>query len=630
MKKNLGLSALLYAFVLSSYAQQNAEDNKETEQLKEVEVVSDSKFELNSKTSGKVVTKITNDVIEKSKGLSVSEVLNKYSGIQINESTSNAGNVQGVSVRGGRSGQVLVRIDGVTVNDPSALSSEFDFRLLNLEQIESIEVLKGGASTLFGSGASAGVINIKLKESAKKILAANFNFSFGTNQNAEEDNTSLNDTRVSAGLNGSYKKVSYLFSVNHQVTNGLSAAEPLSDNEIFENDPFEKTGLYAKLNYKINDDFNWGVYGNFDEIDSSFDNFDQTDGENSFRSRQRRVGNIIALKFYEGIEFNYSDGFAWSDRVFSNTFETDSFNYTFDAFFTKKFELGLKVAAGVNGSFSNTESFFLEQQSIDADFNIVDPYVNVVYNSDFGFNLNLGGRLNIHSDYDNEFLYSINPSYNIQLKDAYLQLLSSYSTAYITPSLFDLNDPFSGNPDLEPEESATLEGGFKYERNSKISLSAVYFHRNQENALGFDPLTFVSTNAEDDFETQGVEVEFRGRFLTNDALNVSLNYTYTDLKDVPNSSRIAKDVVNANIGYDITKSTNILASYQYRGDRNDSNFTTTILEEYNLLDFQVNQKVLENFDLFARVSNILNEDYQEAFGFETKGINYKLGLNFNF
>ena len=104
----------------------------------------------------------------------------------------------------------------------------------------------------------------------------------------------------------------------------------------------------------------------------------------------------------------------------------------------------------------------------------------------------------------------------------------------------------------------------------------------------------------------------------------TLNYTYTDVTDLPNNIRIARDVVNASIGYDISKFTNILASYQYRGRREDSDFRSfpseaVTLKEYNLLDFQVNQKVDDVFSVFARVSNIFNENYQEVLGFETKG-----------
>ena len=650
MKKNLGLGMLLGILTVNGYAQQEEGQNQAPEQLKEV-VVSDSKFDLNSKTSGKVITKITSEVLEKSIGMSVSEVLTKFSGIQINESTGQSGSNLGVSVRGGRNRQVLVRIDGVTVSDPSAGSGEFDFRLLNLEQIESIEILKGGSSVLFGSGAASAVVNIKLKRTVNKPIAANFNFTFGTNKNAEnQDYYGLADSNVSGGLRGSVGKIDYIFNANHQVTIGLSAAESADVNEELENDSFKKNGLYAKVGYQFNDDLKWSIYGNYDELNIDFDSGAFTDGDNLIYSKQRRVGNEFKYTFIEGIKLTYTDAFSWTNRSVASSFpaEFESFNYTFDAFATKKFGEGLNVAAGANGTYSKLsvsrisfgEAFLSEQlNDRDANFDIIDPYANVVYNSDFGLNLNLGGRLNIHSDYGTHLVYSANPSYNIDLSNnSFVQVLGSYSTSYITPSLSQLFDNSFGsaNLDLEPEENATVEGGFKYERDSsKIKLSAIYFHRDHKNSIGFDSNTFQNINVEEDFETQGVEVDFSGRFLKNNALIATINYTYTDVSDLPNNIRIAKDVINASIGYDITKSTNVLASYQYRSRRGDSDFRSfpseaVTLKEYTLLDFQVNQNITENFNVFARVTNILNENYQEVLGFETKGRNIKVGLNFNF
>lgn len=651
MRKNLGLGILLCVLSLTGYAQQNVENDnkKEVEQLKEI-IVSDSKFNLNPKTSGKVIAKIPQEVLSKSKGLSVSEVLMKVGGIQINGSTSNAGSTQGVFIRGGRNRQVIVRIDGVTVSDPSAGSGEFDFKLLNLEQIESIEILKGGSSALFGSGAATAVINIKLKKAVAKPISANFNITTGTNNNAEDKAlNNISDTNLSASINGTSGKFSYLFSSNYQFTNGLSAAESLSEDIEFNSDSYKKQGLYAKLGYVISDKINYSLYANYDQINTSFDGGSFIDADNNIFSKQRRFGNLLKYSFGKDFKFEYTDGFAWSDRTVTSDFPAifKSKSYTFDAFVSKKFNLGLDIAAGANGTYSSLNVFripFGEEKlseqvnDRDANFDIIDPYANVVYVSDFGLNINLGGRLNIHSDYGTHFVYSANPSFNIDLNEAsFFQLLASYSTAYITPSLSQLFDNSFGsaNPELEPEENETFEGGFKYDRSSKHKFSAVYFHRNHENVIGFDNTTFQNINVDEAFETQGVEVAASAKFFNNDALTIYANYTYTDVKDIPNNVRIAKDVANISVGYDITKKTNVLASYQYRGKRSDSDFstfpsTTVNLKEYNLLDFQVNQKITENFDVFARASNILNEDYQEVLGFETKGRNIKVGLNFNF
>lgn len=147
MNKNsrvLGLLCLSTSII--GFAQQQTDSTK-VEQLDEV-VITDSRFALKRENSGKTVIKINKREIERNQGKTVSELINTKSGIEINGSRSNAGQSLGVYVRGGRNRQVLVLIDGVQTGDPSQINGEYDFRLLNLEQIESIEIIKGGGEYL--------------------------------------------------------------------------------------------------------------------------------------------------------------------------------------------------------------------------------------------------------------------------------------------------------------------------------------------------------------------------------------------------------------------------------------------------------------------------------------------------
>jgi len=90
---------------------------------------------------------------------------------------------------------------------------------------------------------------------------------------------------------------------------------------------------------------------------------------------------------------------------------------------------------------------------------MVDPYATVVYNSNFGLNINAGSRLNVHSEYGDHWVYNVNPSFNFKTNFP-LKVLASYSTAYITPSLYQLYSEY-GNTHLTPEESSTVEAGFQ-------------------------------------------------------------------------------------------------------------------------------------------------------------------------
>ena len=159
-KRTSAFGILCLGISLIGFSQEK--NDVKLEELDEV-VITDSRFELKRENSGKTVINISTEEIEKNQGRTIAELINTKSGIEINGSRSNAGQNLGTYVRGGNNRQVLVLIDGVQMGDPSFISGDYDLRLLNLSQIESIEIIKGAASSLYGSGAATAVINIKTK-----------------------------------------------------------------------------------------------------------------------------------------------------------------------------------------------------------------------------------------------------------------------------------------------------------------------------------------------------------------------------------------------------------------------------------------------------------------------------------
>jgi vitamin B12 transporter len=193
-------------------------------------------------------------------------------------------------------------------------------------------------------------------------------------------------------------------------------------------------------------------------------------------------------------------------------------NYGFDVFNKYNFNNEFYTVLGVNYKKSEMESYSVPfgetelSKSIDsktASFEIVDPYLNLVYVSDFGLSINSGLRLNNHSEYGSHLVYSINPSYKEDTSFGYLKGLASYSTAYITPSLFQLFEPTYGNTELEPEENETLEFGVEFGFSKKATISAVYFNRKETNFIDFVDLgnfVFQYNNIDESFTTSGLEL----------------------------------------------------------------------------------------------------------------------------
>ncbi|MFV7878478.1 TonB-dependent receptor, partial [Enterococcus faecium] len=103
---------------------------------------------------------ISKEQLERQPGKTIAQVLNESAGITIAGALNNAGTNQSVFMRGAASGRTLILLDGIPVNDPSQINNEFDLNLFSINDVERIEVCRGAQSTIYGSDAVAGVINI--------------------------------------------------------------------------------------------------------------------------------------------------------------------------------------------------------------------------------------------------------------------------------------------------------------------------------------------------------------------------------------------------------------------------------------------------------------------------------------
>ena len=599
-------------------AQDQQKDSIAIQKLDEV-VVSDSRFELKRENSGKTVIKISAEELERNQGKSVAEIINTKSGVEITGSRGREGAVYGVFTRGGRGRQVLVIIDGVRVSDPSSFSSEYDLRLLSLANIESIEIIKGAASTLYGTNAATAVISITTKKVATKKIALDITSSIGTNQTSEDQNFNGSNFSNSAQISGTLNKFTYSVGGSNTYSDGLSAIVTPENEE----DPFSKYSVDVKLGYQFSKAFKFGVYGNLTRVNNEFDeSFGFFDAPNESRSEQERIGINSSYDYGNGsLELNaaYSQYDTESITAFPSTFASN--NYVIDLFHKYNFNDRLYTIIGVN--------HISDEANVndDVNFSITDPYANVVYVSDFGLNLNAGARFNSHSEYGGHFVYNFNPSYRIKTNNGYVKALGSYATSYITPNLSQLFGAFGANPDLEPEENRTIEGGLEYAINNELRISAVYFDRNEKNGFGFDD-TFTSINISDEIDANGVETELSWK--SDLGLNIDLNYSFTERKG-DNAIRIPKHKINALVGYQFCKKTYASLSYAYTGDRVDTDFSTFTdvdLEPFSLLNAYIGHEVINNkLRVFLSVDNILNESYTEVIGFTTKGTNARMGFS---
>ena len=591
-------------------------DSQLPEAIDEV-VVSDSRFELKRENSGKTVIKISRQEIENNQGRTVSALINSKSGIQINGSRSNSGQNLGVYVRGGRNRQVLVLIDGIQVNDPSQLSGDYDFRLLNLNQIESIEITKGAASTLYGSGAASAVISITTKTANANKISTFISSSTGTNQTDADQNYDLADFTNSVAFSGTLNKFTYRTAYNQHLSDGLSAV--ISD--VNEKDTFSKQGVDVNFGYRFNPAFSLNVFGNITETNSEIDgydsNFNLADTPDEFNSKQSRIGLLSTFKYLKG-SIRLNAAYSEYDREFISSFPSTftSENFILDIHNKYVFDDTFYTVIGLN--VIESKAVFSSEQS----FSIVDPYVNLVYVSDFGLNINSGVRLNNHSDYGSHFIYNLNPSFTIKhTNNGYVKLFGSFSTSYITPSLSHLYGDFGANPTLSPEENRTIETGTEFTFNKNLRVSGLFFNREEKNTVLW--IDGGYQNAADLLHARGVELELNASFLEN--VSIQTNYTFVEYKE-DLARRIPKHKVNFKVGYEITYFTYASLSYQYTHEIFENSFSP-LLDSFNLFNLYFSHQPWEKkIKFFGGIDNLLNQKFEEIPGYTTKGRNVRLGF----
>ena len=594
--------------------QDSLQGGVDTKQLEEV-VVIDTRFPTKRSQSGKPVIKINSETLQNFQGLGLSAVLKQYAGIEILGSQTYAGQNKTVSIRGGRNRQVLILIDGVRVSDPSRIDNDFNLNFLDLSQIESIEILKGASSTLYGSSAATGVVHIKTKTSAPGFRAS-LQSSTGS-QNSQETKRDLNLFKNSLRLSQGGEKFRANAYVSHHSATGMSAVLGT------ETDPFDHLNLGTSFEYKGKTKFEVKAGYDHSTINSDYDNsFPLEDADYKLSTQMDRM--------YLNPNYNYTNGglslrlgYQKISRDFQSDFpfQTASENTQVELFNKYVFNNRIYTVVGTLIQ-KNYADYQQGQQTTQSDF-----FANVVTEFTDQIRINFGGRWNSHSNYGSHFTYSLNPSIQIFDKNqSKLKFQAAYSTAFIAPSLYQLFDPFSGNLDLQPEENTSFEIGLVY-MLKKWDLSGTYFNRIESPSLIYDLATYRYENATDQARYYGVEVVLSGSIGSKLMLDHQMTFTETrdgDLRYLPNFS------AQTRLSYSFSKVWSVNFGGQFVGKRFGLD-NTTVLKAYQL----VNASVFYQFKntplkLFFHTTNLFNENYVEIEGYATRGRNVVVGLNYLF
>lgn len=638
MKKNFIKLAAFFMLVTSCAI---AQEQDSTKTIQEV-VISDTKFAHDKAKSGRSIEKITQKELNQRKGQSVATVLSQLSGVEVVGNQGTPGKNLDLFVRGGSTNQVLILIDGNPVVDASSISSTYDLRLLPVDQVESIEILKGASTVLYGPNAAAAVINITLKKAEKNNISGTAYFNLGTQNTTENHKLYGKEANQGFSINGSNGKVSFLTSLNSTEAKGLSEAVGVN----FENDIFSRLNLNQQFGVKVNQKLKLDFFANYDKLKSTYDDGAFADNSiNNFESEQFRGGFSPSYKYNKG-EFKINSSFGILERNFtsydmwsgtSNSFYK-SRNVNVDAFNKYNIIRSLYLVTGVQFQFFDMNQFtpYGEITGNLAKYNVIDPYVTAVFETNFGLNINAGARYHKHSVYNDYLIWNFNPSFSFN--NIGLKIFSSVGGAVVSPTLYQVYSPY-GNTDLKPQQNASTEVGFEKQfLNKKIVFTGAAFYKEQDNSIVFGNLTSPPwgqyINVAGIHKTQGFEASLTIKPI--EKVEVTGNYTFVE-NDEAIAKFVAKHRANANLAVAITKKISWNVQYQYINQRNVAYFDSvtyatvnTQIPAYQLVHTNLSLQVSKTISLFAAVQNLFNEDFVETAGFTSKGRNYKVGLNLKF
>ncbi|HJS55114.1 MAG TPA: TonB-dependent receptor [Chitinophagaceae bacterium] len=629
---------------------------EDTSLLDEV-VITANKYPNKTSLTGKVVTVITKQQLERSGGKDLSQVLTEQAGIYIGGANSNAGKDKSLYLRGARVDHTLITIDGVPVYDPSGIGSNFDIRNLAVDQIDRIEILKGSQSTLYGSDAIAGVINIITKKSFPKSFSANGLLSYGSN----------NSFRGNAGINGKSGIVDYNIAYSIFDTKGIN--EAISNTGSEDKDGYRQKSYQAGLGLQAGKNARIQPYFRHNKIEGDIDQgafTDELDYTFTQKSHQAGVRNefdlgeakLNVLYNYNDIDRLYIDDSVESRNGF-DIYSRGSYKgaeHFIDAYMTMPVGAGLKLTAGADFRTSNTSQEYASvgffgpystQYAADSlHHNQTGLYAALNVNAKTGFNLELGNRLNIHSAYGSNYVFNINPSY---LLNNQFKLFANVSSGYRTPSLYQLLSEF-GNRDLEPESAFTAEGGLQYfSTDNTFSGRLTGFKRDVKDVIFFyfNSSTFQSQYINQDKQKdQGAELELSYKPGKNISLKAFYSFVDGEITTVQNGKdtsyfnliRRPKHSAGLHAGISVNEKFFVSTNLSWFDKRKDAYYDAmtfqtvhVTLASYILLDLYAEYSFHKNrIKVFADLRNLSNTRYSETAGFNTLGFNGHGGVRFNF
>ena len=542
----------------------------------------------------------------------VSQSIDRLTSSQSSDYGSESG-VKSLSLRGSSANQVLVLVDSRPVTDSQ--NGMAYLQAIPVDSIEKIEVIKGPASAIYGSGAIGGVVNVITKSPSKKpktVIESSFG-SFQTIHDSFSNSATIKDF-------GYYFNYSYDSSLGNR-----------------DNSQYRSHNWTTRLDYKIGDDnkiyFNSGYFQ--DKAGAPGSIFWPT--PDSFQLDFKDYFDLgWSAKLFEDSEINIR-GYQNNDKL---VYIASPDPYSGDAAsghtrgmlvqYSQKFFDFYKIITGFDGKMNRVDSTNVGKHENTERSPFVQNEVSIGKNIE----VNFGVR---NDDYSN-FKGTASPSAGVAYKiNEYSKIRMNYAKGFRAPTFNDLYWPFDGfeegNPNLRPEKSSAWEGGFDLGYKSGIQLSATYFDNKLKDLIDWEPGSsdgiYRPTNVTS-AEINGVEL--KTLIPLTRCLKFDFGYTYMNPKDVDQNKFLIYRAKNkCDMGLTL-----IYEKWDVRlhGESLGRRYTDTANDNFLKKDFtaslDTSYKINNNLTTFVSVANIFNKSYQLELGYPMPGIAINGGIRGEF
>jgi vitamin B12 transporter len=616
------VSALSTCFIAPVFAETNTNNESPLSQV----VVTAARVAQLQTDALPHTTVITAEDIRNNQSFDLPTLLRAEAGIQLTQS-GGPGQLSSIFMRGAQSNQTLVLVDGVPVRTQD-FSGGAPLAHILADQIDRIEIVRGNVSSIYGSGAIGGVIQIFTKRGTGEPAL---------NMSAEVG--SRGTFNLNGGVSGQVGDTRYALSLTRFKTDGFSANNTKQyPNENPDKDGNRNTSVAASVSQEWSKGHELGarIYANDGKFSYDGDGLGQPTDINQGHSKQQS----LALFSKDRLTPNWLSTVTVSrtETRNQNTSMTDNGNsdyrYNSDATLLQwNNELMLSqqwtLAAGIDAAREKADVFSLS--TIDYGFGADGLSTNNHSRSTSSVYAGLNGKINSHQLQMNVRHDQVGGAgsdttgylgYGFAVTTEF-KLLASASTAFHAPTLVQVFDPKYGNLDLKAERARSYEIGAQYAAAATL-LRITAFDSSTRDQFGYDSVSYKTINI-DQASNQGVELSATSRLLDTD---VRASLTLQDPKNDTTNERLSRRARTlASLGlarqYGALR---IGTDLQYTGSRSDISIDKQ-LPSYVLLNLNARYQLNKNVSLFGRIDNLFDRDYQTAYGYNQPSRGVFAGLS---